>query len=86
MDSHSPDRDLEALVNELLESGRFASREDVLREGLRLVRERELDRDRFRKEMTRRIAEADAGHVAPADQAFDELEQYVRSLVRKNAA
>jgi antitoxin ParD1/3/4 len=86
MDNQNLDPDLEAIGEELVESGRFTSRADVLREGVRLVQERELGRAEFRKEMARRMEEADAGHVVPAEQVFDELEQYVRSLVRKNAA
>ena len=86
MDSQGLEPDVEALVAGLVNSGRLASREEVLREGVRLVDAQEKHRERFRNELKRRIAEADAGETIAAEQAFDELDDYVRSLTRKNAA
>jgi antitoxin ParD1/3/4 len=65
---------LEKVVNDLVENGRYNSKSEVLREGVRLVQEREA---RFREldaSVRLAIAEADAGRWLSEEEVFGELE------------
>lgn len=65
----------EALVKELVASGRYASASEVLRDGLRLVEEREEQRRIKLHALRDAIREgAESGPGIPADAVFDRLE------------
>src|SRR5215470_9759668 len=64
---------LEAYVNDLVKSGRYNSKSEVLREGVRLVQEREARLTVLDAALARGIADADAGRVKPAADVFDRL-------------
>ena len=66
---------LENVVNKLVSEGRYNSKSEVLREGVRLVQEREARLADFDRALARGIADADAGRVMPLDDAFDRLRQ-----------
>jgi antitoxin ParD1/3/4 len=57
--------DLEQFVNAQLAAGTFASAEDVIQEGLRLLRRRE----ELRSEIAVGLAEAENGQLAPMSAA-----------------
>lgn len=61
---------LEKIVNELVENGRYNSKSEVLREGVRLVQEREA---RLRAALERGLADVEAGRVKPLDEVADRL-------------
>jgi antitoxin ParD1/3/4 len=61
------------MVAELVKSGRYSSAEAVLKEGLRLVRWREVQLAEFHAELDKGLASIKAGHVRPAEDVFDEL-------------
>lgn len=61
---------LEKVVNDLVENGRYNSKSEVLREGVRLVQEREA---RLRAAIERGLEDVDAGRVVPAEEVFDRL-------------
>ena len=63
----------EDYVTSLVTSGRYGSRSDVLREGIRLVEEREKHRDVLDAAIARGLADAEAGRVAPFDEVADRL-------------
>lgn len=65
---------LEAYVAELVKSGRYHSKSEVLREGVRLVQEREARLAALDASLVRSIADADAGRTKPAAEVFDQLE------------
>lgn len=65
---------LEAFVADLVKSGRYNSKSEVLREGVRLVQEREARLAALGAALARGIADADAGRVKPAAAVFDRLE------------
>lgn len=71
---------LEAAVNALVRTGRYGSRSEVLREGVRLVHDREARLAALQAAVGRGVADAEAGRVHDADEAFDELEAYFRKL------
>ena len=69
---------LEGYVNELVTKGRYNSKSEVLREGVRLVQERESKLAALDAALARGIADAEAGRVIPLDEAFDRLRQELK--------
>ncbi len=65
---------LEAVVNDLVANGRYNSKSEVLREGVRLVQEREAALAKLHAELDKGIASARRGEVYDLDEVFDELE------------
>ena len=66
---------LEGYVNELVTKGRYNSKSEVLREGVRLVQEREAKLAALDAALARGIADVEAGRVIPLDEAFDRWRQ-----------
>lgn len=71
---------LEKTVQRLVESGRYNSKSEVLREGVRLVEEREKQLQLLDDALARGIADADAGRAKPAEEVFERLEAKYRKL------
>jgi len=65
---------LEAVVDDLVKNGRYNSKSEVLREGVRLVQEREAALRRLDAELQKGIDDVEAGRVYPMEAVFDELE------------
>jgi antitoxin ParD1/3/4 len=65
---------LETFVSKLVDSGRYNSKSEVLREGVRLIQDRETRLAALDASITRGIADADAGRVTSAAEVFDRLE------------
>lgn len=76
---------LEEFVAQLVSKGRYNSKSEVLREGLRLVQEREAKLAALDAALARGIADAEAGRVKPAEEVFDRLEaKYAAQASRRN--
>jgi len=75
-------RPLESFVAKLVESGRYNSKSEVLREGIRLIQEREARLAALDASMGRGLADAEAGRVKPAAEVFDRLEAKYRTMAR----
>ena len=73
---------LEAFVTKLIASGRYNSKSEVLREGLRLLHERETRLVALDAALARGVADADAGRVTPAKEVFASLRAKYRSNVK----
>ena len=73
---------LEGVVEGLVRNGRYNSKSEVLREGVRLVQERET-RLALDAAIARGIADADAGKIMPAEEVFVRLEAQYRAKVRE---
>jgi antitoxin ParD1/3/4 len=66
---------LEAVVNDLVANGRYNSKSEVLREGVRLVQEREAALERLHAELDKGRESIARGEVYDLDEVFDELEK-----------
>ncbi|MFT3811292.1 MAG: type II toxin-antitoxin system ParD family antitoxin [Micropepsaceae bacterium] len=73
---------LEEAVAELVSEGRYGSKSEVLREGVRLVQEREKRFADLRAKLEAGLAEADAGMLRPADEVFDRLRAKYEAMAK----
>jgi antitoxin ParD1/3/4 len=64
---------LEKAITELVESGRYGSRSEVLREGARIIHEREKRLAALDAALARGIADADAGRTHSVDEVRKSL-------------
>ena len=71
---------LEAFVTRLLEEGRYGSKSEVLREGVRLVQEREARLAALDADIRTGMQEAAAGDFEPADEFFARLRAKYESM------
>lgn len=65
---------LENFVTKLVASGRYHSKSEILREGVRLIQEREARLAALDAAIARGLEDADAGRVKPSSEIFDRLE------------
>ncbi|MEH2524526.1 MULTISPECIES: type II toxin-antitoxin system ParD family antitoxin [unclassified Bradyrhizobium] len=65
---------LESFVTRLVASGRYHSKSEVLREGVRLIQEREARLAALDASIARGLADADAGRAKTSSEVFDRLE------------
>jgi antitoxin ParD1/3/4 len=72
--SADPGHALERFVEELVASGRYHSKSEVLREGVRLIQEREARLAALDASVARGLADADAGRVKSSSEVFARLE------------
>ena len=72
---------LEAVVTDLVKNGRYNSKSEVLREGVRLVQEREAALAKFDAALAQGLADVEAGRVRPLDEVFDELEAKFQAMI-----
>lgn len=77
---------LEAFITEAVKNGRYGSRSEVLREGVRLVQEREAKWARFEAEIQNGIDAADRGELHDADEVFDRLVRKYEAMAAKRRA
>ncbi|AJY47924.1 type II toxin-antitoxin system ParD family antitoxin [Martelella endophytica] len=67
-------KQLESYIQQLVETGRYGSKSEVLREGVRLVQDRETRLAALDASIMRGIADADAGRTKPASDVFNRLD------------
>lgn len=66
---------LEGFVAKLVATGRYNSKSEVLREGVRLIQEREARLAVLDAAISRGLADADAGRTRPAEEVRDRLKR-----------
>ena len=72
---------LEAVVNDLVANGRYNSKSEVLREGVRLVQEREAALARFFEDIEKARESVRRGKVHDAEEVFDRLEARYQAMI-----
>lgn len=70
---------LETFVTRLVATGRYNSKSEVLREGVRLIQEREARLAALDTSIARGLADVEAGRATPAAAVFDRLEGKYRA-------
>lgn len=73
-------KQLESYIQQLVDTGRYGSKSEVLREGVRLVQDRETRLAALDASIMRGIADADAGRTRPANDVFERLEEKYRAM------
>jgi antitoxin ParD1/3/4 len=68
------------LVDELVKSGRYQTRDDVLRDGVRLLEFRERRLEELDAELSLGIADVEAGRVHTAEEVLEFFEDRYASL------
>jgi antitoxin ParD1/3/4 len=71
--------DDEAFIDKAIKSGRYASRDDVIREGLDRVRDRQAQWARFDAEIRKGIDDLDAGRSIPLEEAFESVRRHIEA-------
>ena len=81
MDDHSRlGSDVEAVLEELVQSGRYETREQVLRDGVRLVQDREARLARIEAAIGRGVDDAEAGRSEDAEAVLARLRRKYEML------
>ena len=78
-------KQLEAYIQQLVEAGRYGSKSEVLREGIRLIQDRETRLAALDASIARGLADVEAGRTMPADGVFKRLEDKYRTPAEKSA-
>lgn len=73
---------LEAYVSQLVASGRYNSKSEILREGVRLIEERETRLAALDASIARGMADMEVGRIKPAAEVFDRLSARYRAMAR----
>ena len=71
---------LEAFVVSLVANGRYNSKSEVLREGVRLIQDRETRLAALDASIQRAVDDEVAGRLTPAEEVFDRLEAKYRAM------
>ena len=73
---------LEAYVTKLVEMGRYNSKSEVLREGVRVIQEREARLTALDVSIARGVSDAENGRTKSASEVFDRLEAKYAAMSR----
>ena len=65
---------LEGYIAKLIESGRYGSESEVLREGVKLIQDREMQLTALDTVINRTVGDSEAGRGRLAGEVFDRLE------------
>lgn len=79
------DPELEAGISALIETGRYGSRIDVLRQGVRLLQEREAKLAAFQAAIDEGLADIEAGRTVSMEEAFAEMDAELELLLARPA-
>ncbi|GLS23185.1 addiction module antitoxin [Labrys miyagiensis] len=76
-------KQLEGTVERLVASGRYNSKSEVIREGIRLVEEREKRLAALDAALDRSLADIEAGRIHSADEVFAELRARYQGMAER---
>jgi antitoxin ParD1/3/4 len=77
---------LETYVDALVEKGRYGSKSEVIREGIRLVQERESRLAALDAAIELGLADIETGRVNPAEEVFEKLISKYQAMSEKAVA
>lgn len=75
--------ELEKFIDAKLESGLYNNASEVIREGLRLLKEHDEIRLKWREQIERGWLQAQAGASVDGDEAFGRIDERIRKAGRK---
>jgi antitoxin ParD1/3/4 len=75
----------EHFIHQMVENGRYNNASEVVRDGLRMMEERERRSAALDSLLSQSRADAKAGRITPAEQVFDELEAEIRTMPDNSA-
>lgn len=82
--------ELDAFLQSRVQSGRYQTTSEVVREALRLLERQEQDRDdaflQLKAKLQRGAAQAERGELFDGDEVFDELKEMIEERRRAKAA
>jgi antitoxin ParD1/3/4 len=73
--------DLEQSIDKLMQTGRFASKEDVVREGVRLLEAEEARWAALDAILLARADDTDTTNYTPAEEVFDRLSAKYKAMI-----
>lgn len=76
---------LESFVQQLVAAGRYRSKSEVLREGVRLIQDRETKLAALDAAVARGLEDVEAGRTKPAKEVFARLRAKYRVAAEKQA-
>lgn len=77
-------KQLKGVVSQLVETGRYGSKSEVLREGVRLVQDREARLAALDVSIAHGLTDATSGRTKPVSEVFDRLEAKYREMAKKS--
>lgn len=77
--------ELQKYIDGKVESGLYNNASEVVREGLRLLKEHDEIRLKWREQIERGWLEAQAGQVVDGDEAFRRIDERIKKAGRKRA-
>ncbi|HEX5417169.1 MAG TPA: type II toxin-antitoxin system ParD family antitoxin [Chloroflexota bacterium] len=78
-------RELEQLVQNKVQSGRYTSASEVIREALRLMEERDLLKEEIRKRIAQGLESQQLGKLTDGEEVLDRLEAELDALPDREA-
>ena len=76
---------LEAFVDQMVKTGRYNSRSEILREGVRVIHERETRLAALDAAIERGIADADAGRVYEIGDVLEHIEARIAEVETRSS-
>jgi len=74
---------LEAFINKAVKNGRYGSRSEVLREGVRVIQERETRLAKLDAQLARAVEDIETGRSYDADEVFARLERKYSAMAER---
>ena len=71
-------------MQELVDGGRYGSKSEGLREGIRLIQERETQQEALKALVMQGMADIEAGRTVPAEDTFSRLKAKYQAMVDKS--
>ena len=77
-------KNLESYVQELVEGGRYGSKSEVLREGIRLIQERETQQEALKALVMQGMVDIEAGRTVSSEDVFSRLKTKYQGMADKS--